>query len=527
MTDRLRLRRVCLGVLAAASVAATAPATASAAERYIVLYKGESTPGNVAGTVQRSGGQLVADYAQIGVVIARSDDAAFASKMRGQAGVEQVAATSAYGIRPFKASDTDSASGPPPGDLPNSTATDADTFSALQWDMQQIRTPQAPAVTAGSPSVIVGDIDTGLDKDHPDLVQNIDFARSVSCESGAPNSSPAAWDDRAGHGTHTAGTIAAASNGMGIVGVAPKVKIAGIKSSNDDGFFFPEMVICSFMWAGSQHLDVTNNSYFADPWLYNCRNDPVQRAIWKAERRAIRYAQSQGVLVVASAGNESTDLSHPKIDDISPDFPPGSEQEREITNACSVVPVEVSGVVGVSANGRMVQDDSDDDDDYLKSFYSSYGVSAVDVVAPGGDSLYPEPTVTGRVLSTWPADAMANCLASRQVIESGVPGGTYCWQQGTSMAGPHAAGVAALIVSRYGDSSSPQNGHMRPGQVASILSHTADPQPCPDSLPAGYDAFTQSSGEPQECQGGPGHNSWYGNGRVDALSAITHETGNG
>ncbi len=527
MTDRPRLRRVCLGVLAAALFAATAPATASAAERYIVLYKGQSTPGNAATTVQRAGGELVADYAQIGVVIARSGDTAFASKMRGQAGVDQVAATSAYGIRPFKDVETEGASGPPPGDLPNSPATDADTFSALQWDMRQIRTPQAHAITGGSPSVTVGDIDTGLDKDHPDLVQNIDFARSVSCESGAPNSSPAAWDDRAGHGTHTAGTIAAAANGMGIVGVAPNVKVAGIKSSNDDGFFFPEMVICSFMWAGSQHLDVTNNSYFADPWLFNCRNDPVQRAIWKAEQRAIRYAQSQGVLVVAAAGNESTDLSHPRVDVISPDFPPGSEQEREITNACVVVPVEVSGVVGVSANGRMEQDDRDDDDDYLKSFFSSYGVSAVDVVAPGGDSLYPEPTVTGRVLSTWPADAMASCVANRQVVEAGVPGGTYCWQQGTSMASPHAAGVAALIVSRYGDSSSPQNGHMRPGQVASLLSHTADPQPCPESLPEGYDDFTQSSGELQECQGGPGHNSWYGNGRVDALSAITHASGNG
>jgi hypothetical protein len=50
------------------------------------------------------------------------------------------------------------------------------------------------------------------------------------------------------------------------------------------------------MWAGSHHLDVTNNSYFADPWLFNCRNDPGQRAIWKAEQRAIRYAMQQGVI---------------------------------------------------------------------------------------------------------------------------------------------------------------------------------------------------------------------------------------
>ena len=72
------------------------------------------------------------------------------------------------------------------------------------------------------------------------------------------------------------------------------MSIAGIKSSNDDGFFFPEMVVCAYMWVASHGIDVTNNSYFADPWLYNCVNDPEQRVIWQAERRAIRHAQSTG-----------------------------------------------------------------------------------------------------------------------------------------------------------------------------------------------------------------------------------------
>ena len=72
----------------------------------------------------------------------------------------------------------------------------------------------------------------------------------------------AAMDDN-GHGTHTAGTIAAASNGIGIVGVAPNVKIAGIEGDADG--FFPEAVICSFMWAATHGVDVTNNSYFAGP----------------------------------------------------------------------------------------------------------------------------------------------------------------------------------------------------------------------------------------------------------------------
>jgi hypothetical protein len=87
------------------------------------------------------------------------------------------------------------------------------------------------------------------------------------------------------------------------------------------------------------------------------------------------------------------------------------------------------------------------------------------------------------------------------------------------MASPHVAGLAALVISRFGDSSSPQNGKLRPGQVSSIIQQTADPQPCPSSY-TGYPP-QMSNGEPQSCSGGAGYNSWYGKGIVNALSAIT------
>src|SRR6185369_8518270 len=168
-------------------------------------------------------------------------------------------------------------------------------------------------------SVIVGDIDSGLDYTHPDLAANVDFANSVSCIGGVPNQDPAAWNDDNGHGTHTAGTIAAAKNGIGIVGVAPNVRIAGIKAGNAAGFFFPEAVVCAFMWAATHGINVTNNSYFADPWLFNCKNDAEQRAIWTAERRAITYAISKKVTVVAAEGNQADDLAHPTMGATSPD----------------------------------------------------------------------------------------------------------------------------------------------------------------------------------------------------------------
>jgi len=103
--------------------------------------------------------------------------------------------------------------------------------------------------------------------------------------------------------------------------------------------------------AGTHHINITNNSYFADPWLFNLRNDAEQRAIWVAERRAIRFAQSQGTLVVSAEGNQADDLSHPTVDATSPDNT--TPVTRDITNACAVVPVEVPGVVGVTATGNL------------------------------------------------------------------------------------------------------------------------------------------------------------------------------
>src|SRR3954451_14282371 len=494
-------------------------ASAASADSFIVLYKGNAVPASAKTDVQKAGGTFVYGYDQIGVAIARSDSTSFAAALSKDNRVEGVSSTAGFASRLEQAADDGGGS---LGDLPNAPATDADSLSPLQWDMRQIHTPQAHAITGGSPAVLVGDIDTGLDYRHPDLRQNVDDAHSANCLSGAPVPGSVAADDDNGHGTHTAGTIAAASNGIGIVGVAPNVKVAGIKAGTAEGFFFPEAVVCSFMWAGANHMDVTNNSYFADPFEYNCRNDPAQRALWKAEQRAIRYAQNQGVTVVASPANDSDDVSHPTTHVTSPHFPPGNEQERRITNACVVVPLEVSGVVGVSATGSTTQDTSAGEyPDNLKSFYSSFGVSAVDVTAPGGDSVYFTPaSVNGRVLSTYPPDRP--CTRSRQDPgDATFPSSVYCYLQGTSMAGPHVAGVAALIISRYGDLQNPQNGKMRPGQVAALLSRTADPQACPNTLPRNYLSFTGvNSGAVQECQGGPGHNSWYGNGQVDALNAI-------
>ena len=475
----LMLTLVVIVSMTSAPPAAAATVQAGAASQtYIVLYKTNAVARDAATIIARAGGQVVYKYPQIGVVIASSSDPAFRTNlMKKDSRVEGAAATAGFGTQiaaEFTVVQGAAMAAPAPGPW-------GDPLSNYQWDMVQIHVPEAHQINSGSPSVIVGDIDTGLDYSHPDLAANVDFANSVGCVSGVPNTDPAAWMDDYGHGTHTAGTIAAAKNGIGIVGVAPNVKIAGIKAGNADGYFFPEAVVCAFMWAGLHHIDVTSNSYFADPWQFNCRNDPEQRAIWKAEQRAIRYAMQQGVVVVAAQGNENIDLSKQNVDATSPDN--GTPLTREVTNACVVIPVEIPGVIGVTGDGANLQ----------KTYYSSYGVGVADVTAPGGDRRFQDPGdgSRGYVLSTY-------------------PGGNYALAQGTSMASPHAAGVAALILSQF--------GKMPPGAVQAMMTSTADPMACPANPfnPGGAGAWLAT------CQGGDGYNGFYGHGQVNALSAVTH-----
>jgi subtilisin family serine protease len=438
-------------LLLGATVSSAAPRQAGAAETYIVLYKGNSVPSDAAKTIATAGGTLVYAYDKIGVAIAKSGSAEFRANLMANNRIEGAVATTRFGTALNDADDEDVATdGVPAG------------FN-YQWDMKQIHVPEAHAITTGSPDVVVGDIDTGLDYTHPALAPNVDFSRSVSCVGGVPNQDPAAWKDDHGHGTHTAGTIAArpfTSGTNSIVGVAPDVKIAAIKASvppSQGAYLYPEAVVCSFMWAAEHGIAVTNNSYYADPWLFNCRNDAEQRAIWKAEQRAIRYAISKGVTVVAAMANEHQDLSKRNVDNTSPDN--GTPVSREVTNACVVVPVEVSGVIGVTADTSAL----------AKASYSNYGVGVADVAAPGSS------------------------------IRSTRRNGGTTTMSGTSMASPHVAGVAALVISRF--------GRIPPGAVEALIQNTAGPQPCPADTPA--------------CQGGPAYNGYFGHGQVNAFKAVS------
>ena len=502
-TFRARPLLLVLIVLVGAGLLASArQSEAGSGQTFLVVYKASSVPADAPSTISRAGGAVVYTYPQIGVAVAASANPAFGINLQtADNRVLGAVATTAFRVSMHEGS----ALRIQPGftaPVPLPPAPGGDSLSGLQWDMDQIQAPEAHAITDGSPSVIVGVLDSGIDYTHPDLAPNIDFADAVSCVGGAPNQAPDAWADTLGHGTMTAGIIAAAQNGLGIVGVAPKVKIAPVRVASEDFLIYPEAVVCGFMWAASHRFAVTNNSYFADPWYFNCRNDETQRAIWEAERRAIRYAIQQGVVVVAVLGNYSDDLAHPTQDVVSPDN--STPEARTIHNNCAVVPAEVPGVIGVAANGNL----------RMKSYYSNYGVGVTQVIAPGGDDLQvTETALNGMVLSTWPGyPVVGDFFGLPKVTDAGA---NYAYWEGTSFAAPHVAGVAALLASR---------GFNSPGAVAAQLLNTADAMPCPSDM-SFYAPFPSvSNGAPQVCQEGSGCNGFNGRGQVNALRAVAKGT---
>ena len=373
-----------------------------------------------------------------------------------------------------------------------------DPFEGLQWDMEMIRTEAAHAIQAGNRAVEVGVLDSGIDAAHNEFRdalmgnQNVDCAKardSVATLENAQNIQvrpqppyvefpggvglPAACTDNQFHGTHVAGTIAAQANGRGIVGVAPNTTLIPVKVCDTAGYCYASAVIDGIYYAGIQRFEVINMSLFVDDFNFlestefKCASDPAMRTIRHAVERAIDFARMRGVLPVAALGNSSQDLAHPTDDTGQP-----------IGNECDVVPAETQGVVGVSALALESE----------LAYYSNYGVGMNDVSAPGGDS-------TG----------------DERGIFSTFPGNVYEWISGTSMASPHAAGVAALIVSQYGrliyvdhdnNRATPAvpDWEMRPQEVENYLQSTTI-----DIGLKGYD----------EC---------YGNGRIDALKAVTHDT---
>lgn len=271
----------------------------------------------------------------------------------------------------------------------------ADPRIGEAWGLDRIHAQQAWAMQGGSKSILVADIDTGIDYRHEDLVNNLwdgigyDFV----------NNDNLPFDDQS-HGTHTAGTIGATGgNGKGISGVSPKVSIMALKFITAEGGGTTSDAVRAIDYAISKGVRIMSNSWGgrAEP------GDDNQALV-----DAVARADAAGILFVAAAGNDGTD------NDADPVYPAAIDLPHVLT------------VASTSPRDSI-------------SFFSNYGRNSVDVGAPGGG-----------ILST-------------------VPNNGYTTFNGTSMACPHVAGLAALILA--------EKPELTALQVKQIIMETVDVLP--------------------------------------------------
>ena len=261
------------------------------------------------------------------------------------------------------------------GNAPN------DEYAPLQWYQGKIGTYEAWNRSKGK-DIKVAVIDSGIWESHPDLKNNI--AGVYSTCGHAFNKGT----DNMGHGTHVAGIIAAqADNRIGIAGVAPQAKIVSIKAIDltwdmSSGKKKLECLGRSSDVSRAVNLAVEKGCKVINMSLGQSGNDPVME-------KAVTAALNDGVVVVASAGNNTYDL-----------------------NVANAYPAKYPGVICVSASNMYG----------ALTYYSNYGSGIITIAAPGGDG-------SGSMVSTYKADS-------------------YTYMHGTSMAAPVVSGVAALLLAQ-------------------------------------------------------------------------------
>ncbi|WP_433205745.1 S8 family serine peptidase [Dactylosporangium sp. CS-047395] len=548
-----------LTLTAASLVGTPANAESTATTEYTVVANDNVSAADAAAAISRAGGKVTGSNEAVGMYTVVAPQAGFVEKASAQSGLVGATHKTAIGKAPKKeqAGDVEreaqqaAKEARKHGGGGKPATAGMDPLDDKLWGLQTVRSDKARKVNAGDKRVTVGILDTGVDASNPDIAPNFNWALSKNFAKDMPDIDgpcevascldPVGTDD-GGHGTHVAGTIGAAANGLGVSGVAPNVSLVELKGGQDSGYFFLEPTVNALVHAANNGIDVVNMSFYVDPWLFNCVANPAdspaaqaeQRTTIKAMFRALTYAHNKGVTLVSALGNNHDDKGKPRPDISSPDYPADVAYERPVDNStCWDLPTEGPFVISVTALGPSLN----------KSDYSDYGVERATVSAPGGyfrDGLGTDTyrTVGNEILSTYPkkvlqeegsVDEAGNVLpefADSVFKQCNAVGqcGYYTYLQGTSMASPHASGVAALIVSAHGQREGRNGFGLEPWKVEYILTTTAAEHACPTPRLVSYVDVGRDPEFDAYCEGNRQFNGFYGHGIVDAYAAVTAHT---
>lgn len=304
-------------------------------QRLIVTFDGAVTERSKA-AVKSAGAAQIKELKLVNGLVVSAPTKAIENKLREIDGirnvqVDAVAYTSAPSCSPWPScrNETETVVAAPPQELP--------------WGVNQIDAEKSWSISRGM-GTKVAIIDTGIDQNHPDLIDNLaGGVNFVQSGRGAKVTvDPSAWDDDNGHGTHVAGTVAAVDNTAGVIGVAPDTSLYGVKVLNSAGSGYVSDIVSGIEWSINNNMQVINMSLGLTSHV-------------QALQDAVNSADATGVVVIAAAGNSGD----------------GSASTNEVN-----YPAKYTSTIAVAAT---------DSSDRIASF-SSDG-SEVEIAAPGVDVL--------------------------------------------------------------------------------------------------------------------------------------------